>query len=279
MSENSGRNREIGIPPMTDTVIKDFIHRKVDEAGANGVVLGLSGGVDSALVATLCRLAIGAERVKAVIMPTSDSDPKDRELAVRFAEESGIEYQEVDITPAVNALKEMLMPDYSGTEAEKKALGNIKARVRMTVLFHIAGTEGRLVMGTGNKSELLTGYFTKFGDGGSDFAPIGDLYKTQVWELSKHLGVPEYIVSRKPTAGLWPGQTDEEEMGMDYGTLDTILQGIEMLKTCGEIAEENNLPVELVRRVDGMVKKTVHKRKMPLIPKVGQRTIGLDWRE
>ena len=266
-------------PPMTETVITDFIRRKVEEAGANGVVLGLSGGVDSALVAMLCKLAIGEKRVKGLIMPTDDSDPQDRETAIRFAREMGIEYTEMNITPAVDALESLLLADTPHENARKKALGNIKARVRMICLFHAAATEGRVVMGTGNKSELLTGYFTKFGDGGSDFAPIGDLYKTQVWELSKKVGVPDYIVERKPSAGLWAGQTDEDELGMDYGTLDTILHGIEMLKTCEEISEENNLPVELVRRVDGMVKKTVHKRKMPLIPKIGLRTIGLDWRE
>ncbi len=260
-------------PPMTETVITDFIRRKVEEAGAEGVVLGLSGGVDSALVAMLCKLAIGEDGVKALIMPTDDSDPQDRDMALRFAEEIGIEYEILDISPAVDALKSMLKAE------DRKALGNIKARVRMIVLFHAAATEGRLVMGTGNKSELLTGYFTKFGDGGSDFAPIGDLYKTQVWELSRKLGVPDYITERKPSAGLWSGQTDEDELGMDYGTLDRILHGIEMLKTCEEISKETGLPLEQVRKVDGMVKQSVHKRKMPLIPKVGLRTIGLDWRE
>ncbi len=262
-----------GLPPMTDRVILDFIRRKVDEAGAKGVVLGLSGGVDSALVAKLCAMALGKERVKALIMPTADSDPTDRELAVRFAGEVGMEYEVLDITPAVDALKSML------GAADKKAVGNIKARVRMIALYHMAAGENRVVMGTGNKSELLTGYFTKFGDGGSDFAPIGDLYKTQVWELSRQVGVPDYIVSRKPSAGLWEGQTDEDELGMDYKTLDTVLHGIELLKTCDEISEETGIPPEVVRRVDRMVKKSVHKRKTPLIPKVGLRTVGLDWRE
>jgi len=267
------------LPPMTETVITDFIRRKVDEAGAKGVVLGLSGGIDSALVTMLCKLAIGEKRVKAMIMPTGDSDPQDREIALGFAEKIGIEYEEKDITPAVKVMERLLQNDALDGDAKKKALGNIKARVRMIVLFHVAATEGRVVMGTGNKSELLTGYFTKFGDGGCDFAPIGDLYKTQVWELSKKVGVPEHIVSRKPSAGLWASQTDEDELGMTYGTLDTILHGIEMLKTCEDISEENGLPIELVRKVDSMVKNSVHKRKMPLIPKVGMRTIGLDWRE
>ncbi len=267
------------LPPMTETVITDFIRRKVDEAGANGVVLGLSGGIDSALVAMLCKLAIGEKRVKALIMPTDDSDPQDREIALGFAEETGIEYEEKDISPAVKVLERLLQNDVLDEDAKKKALGNIKARVRMIFLFHVAATEGRVVMGTGNKSELLTGYFTKFGDGGCDFAPIGDLYKRQVREMGRKVGVPDHIVKRKPSAGLWAGQTDEDELGMDYGTLDTILHGIEMLKTCEEISEENGLPIELVGKVDSMVKKSVHKRKMPLIPKVGMRTIGLDWRE
>lgn len=265
------------LPPMTETVITDFIRRKVEESGAKGVVLGLSGGIDSALVAALCRKAIGENRVKALIMPAPGSSQEDSEIARRFAEELGIEYSVIDIGPAVNALESILIP--KGGEGMKTAAGNIRARVRMIVLFHTAALEKRVVMGTGNKSELLTGYFTKFGDGGADFSPIGDLYKTQVRELGRALGLPEYILNRTPSAGLWAGQTDEGELGMDYRTLDTILYGIERLKTGEKISEETGIPIEQVRKAEEMVKRSVHKRKMPLIPKVGLRTIGLDWRE
>jgi len=265
------------LPPMTETVITDFIRRKVEESGVNGVVIGLSGGIDSALVAALCRMAIGEKKVKALIMPAPGSSPEDREIAQRFAEELGIEYSVIDIASTVNALESMLIPE--GGEGTRTAAGNIRARVRMIVLFHTAAVEKRVVMGTSNKSELLTGYFTKFGDGGADFSPIGDLYKTQVRELGRALGLPDYILKRRPSAGLWAGQTDEGELGMDYRTLDTVLYGIETLKTCKKISEETGIPIEQVRKVEEMVKRSVHKRKMPLIPKVGLRTIGLDWRE
>src|SRR3989449_3218884 len=134
-------------------------------------------------------------------------------------------------------------------------------------------------MGTGNKSEALTGYFSKWGDGGVDFLPIGDLYKTQVKEMARYVGVPPEIVEKVPTAGLWPGQTDEGELGISYSELDRILLGIELQLEPEAISEKAGVPLDHVKYVQGLVAKSVHKRKMPLIPKVGVRTIGLDWRE
>jgi NAD+ synthase len=134
-------------------------------------------------------------------------------------------------------------------------------------------------MGTSNKSELLTGYFTKFGDGGADFSPIGDLYKSQILDLAKAIEIPDDIIKKPPTAGLWDDQTDEGELGIRYQDLDAILMGIELRLEPKEIAEKVGIDLAEVTRILDMVEKNVHKRKMPLIPKIGIRTLGLDWRE
>ena len=165
------------------------------------------------------------------------------------------------------------------SEADTVARGNLRARARMTVLYYGANTENRVVMGTGNKSEILIGYDTKFGDAGADFMPIGDLYKTQVREMAAHLGLPNEIVDKTPTAGLWPGQTDEGELGITYDELDRVLLGIELQMEPEAIAEKAAVPLDRVRYVETLVASSVHKRKMPLIPKLGVRTVGLDWRE
>jgi NAD+ synthase len=149
----------------------------------------------------------------------------------------------------------------------------------MIVLYFFANTQDRLVMGTGNKSELLCGYFSRWGDGGVDFLPIGDLYKTQVRAMARHLGIPKRIVDKVPTAGLWPGQTDEGELGLSYDVLDRILLGIELQMEPEAIAEKADARIGEVRRIEALVAATAFKRKMPLIPKVGIRTVGLDWRE
>jgi NAD+ synthase len=138
---------------------------------------------------------------------------------------------------------------------------------------------GYLVAGTGNKSELLVGYFTKYGDGGVDMLPIGDLYKTQVWALAKELGLPERIVKKVPTAGLWKGQTDEGELGISYENLDCVLFGIERGQSDQEISRSTKVPLKEVKRIEAMIERSAHKRKMPHIPKTGIRTLGIDWRE
>jgi NAD+ synthase len=153
------------------------------------------------------------------------------------------------------------------------------ARCRMTVLYDLAKLTNRLVMGTSNKSELLTGYFTKFGDGGADYCPIGDLYKTEVRQLARKIGVPDKFVQKVPSAGLWEGQTDEGELEISYDELDAVLFGIENGMDLEDIARRNMVPEDKVERVWKLYLGSVHKRKTPLIPKIGLRTIGLDWRE
>ena len=255
-------------------IVRSFIRHHVSASGRRGVVLGLSGGVDSAVVAKLCVDAIGPARVLALNLPEGDGGA-DLEDARSWAKTLGIEFRVIDIAPIVAELEEEL----EAARADRVSRGNLRPRVRMTLLYYVANRDGRLVMGTGNKSELAVGYFTKWGDGGADFLPIGDLYKTQVRAMATHLGVPERIVRKTPSAGLWAGQTDEAELGISYEELDCILLGIELQMDSRTIAEKAGVLLESVERIEAMVSASVHKRKMPLIPKLGVRTFGLDWRE
>lgn len=255
-------------------IVRSFIAHVVEESGRRGVVLGLSGGLDSALVAKLCADAIGPKRVLGMALPEGPGG-QDRKDAEAWAKELGIGFRVLDIKRIVGTLEKSL----AASRAPRIARGNIRARARMIVLYYVANTEGRLVIGTGNKSEILTGYFTVAGDGACDFLPIGDLYKTQVREMARHLGLPPRIVDQTPTAGLWKGQTDEGELGITYDELDRILLGIELQLEPEAIAEKASVPIDRVRHVERLVASGVHKRKMPLIPKLGVRTIGLDWRE
>ncbi len=271
-------------PPMTDLVpkfreehvplIESFIAHALEASGRKGIVLGLSGGVDSALVAKLCADAVGPKRVLALGLPEGKGD-RDVADARAYAKDLGIGFRLIDIAPFVTALEGGLRPP----KTDLIARGNLRARTRMIVWYYVANTEDRVVMGTGNKSELLTGYFTRWGDGGVDFLPIGDLYKTQVWAMARHVGIPETIVGKTPTAGLWPGQTDEGELGISYADLDRVLLGLELQMEPEAIAEKTSVRLAEVERVEALVASTAFKRKLPLIPKVGIRTIGLDWRE
>src|SRR3989441_3366381 len=254
-------------------IIQAFLVHSFRESGRKGVVLGLSGGVDSALVAKLCADALGPQRVLAVAMPDGKGG-KDLKDAKKFAKALGIDLRIIGIAPIVNSLENRLL----GFQADQVARGNLRARARMIILYFIANTDGRIVMGTGNKSELLSGYFTLFGHGASDFLPIGDLYKTQVREMARYLALSPEIVEKVPTAGLWPGQTDEGELGISYDELDRILLGIELQLEPEAIAQKAGVPLDHVAYVQKLVMASVHKRKMPLIPKLGARTIGLDWR-
>jgi len=197
--------------------IEDFIAKRVKAAKARGVVVGLSGGLDSALVATLSVKAVGPENVLGALLPSPTNSPVDIIDARLIAEKLGIRTHTVPLKSIIDAFKLQF------EHQDERALGNLTARIRMCVLYYYANHMNYLVAGTGNKSELSIGYFTKYGDGGCDFLPIGDLYKTQVRELAKSMGLPQVIIDRTPTAGLWPGQTDEEEIGMTYEELDRIL--------------------------------------------------------
>jgi NAD+ synthase len=262
------------LPAHAADTIAQFLRAHATVDGTRGVVVGLSGGIDSALTARLARDALGAERVLGVLLP-DEKFPADliRETE-GFARDLGIAYRTVPIGAAEHAFRDLL-PEH----ADRITLGNLGPRIRMTVLFAWAREQHRLVAGTGNKSELLLGYFTKYGDGGVDLLPIGDLYKTEVRALAEQLDLPAPIRERAPSAGLWEGQTDEAELGLPYSEIDQILRGLEELRTEEEIAEITGIDPDRVRSVADRVTKSRHKRRAPPVAKVGFRTVGLDWRE
>ncbi len=244
--------------------IASFIRDAVGKAGANGVVIGLSGGVDSSTVAFLLAYALGPENVLALTLPSSTTPSQDTEDAFTVAELLGIEIELVDIQPVEDAFAEVC-PRYNPKNT--LASGNLKPRLRMATLYYYANIMNKLVVGTGNKSEIMIGYFTKHGDSGVDMLPIGDLYKTQVRWLAEELGVPSRIIWKPPTAGLWPGQTDEEEIGVKYETLDLILYGlVELGYTQERISKEAGVSIETVRKVATMVARSEHKRNLPPKP-------------
>jgi NAD+ synthase len=232
--------------------IANWLSEHLAVAGADGFVFGLSGGVDSATVAALAVKAVGPESVLAAILPCH-SQPIDALLAQEVADAFGIPTVTVNLDDAFDTLTDSLPP----TE-HRLAAANMKPRLRMTALYYLAQTYDYLVLGSGNKTELMVGYFTKHGDGGVDLLPMGDLYKTEVWELARDFGVPKAVVERAPSAGLWPGQTDEEELGITYRELDRVLKAIES-------AETTRVAPATLKRVERMIATSAHKRQMPPI--------------
>lgn len=253
--------------------ITDFIRKQVASSGANGIVLGLSGGIDSALTMKLCCDSVGSGKVTGLILPDRPEKSKDEVDASEYAESLGVRFHRYVISSPVSAVMEVF------GSGNVRIAGNVKARMRMIFLYAYANSRNLLVAGTGNKSELLTGYFTKYGDGGTDMLPIGDLYKTEVRKLAERLSVPEVFLRKKPTAGLWEGQTDEGEMGLTYEELDSVLFCMENGFDPQGTVRETGLEREVVDRVFAMVRASAHKRRPPPIPKIGIRTVGADWIE
>ncbi len=235
-------------------IIVNFIRNYVNQAGFDGVVLGLSGGIDSSLVTTLACEAIGPEKVLGIMMPVdTERDATNVDDAKHLAKTLGIRHELFELKKAVAAFDPLSL--------DRVALGNLTARLRMVTWYARANQENRIVLGTGNKSELMVGYFTKYGDGGSDILPIGELYKTNVWDLSNHIGIPERIVKKTPSAGLWPGQTDEGELGITYHELDSILYlTLEKGLTDKDIVEWG-IEEEKVEKVMQLMKQSMHKRE------------------
>ncbi|HPJ31110.1 MAG TPA: NAD+ synthase [Methanothrix sp.] len=218
-----------------ETLIVNFISDQVEAAGAGGAVLGLSGGLDSATVAFLAARALGPDRITALILPEAGVTPaEDVEDARQVASILGIEAREIEISGILGCYSDVL----SMAEAPRVVAGNLKARVRMTILYWHANLLERLVLGTGNKTEVMLGYSTKFGDAAADIFPIAGLYKDEVRALAKSLGVPVRIIEKAPTAGLWPGQTDEGELGISYDDANAILRGMEAGRSREDLAAE-----------------------------------------
>jgi NAD+ synthase len=252
-------------------VIGEFIRGQLRQAGFERAVLGLSGGIDSALVAYLTAEAIGAERLLCVLMPYRTSSPASRTDAEEVVRRLGTASEVVDISSMVDG--------YFGPDSDASSLrrGNFSARMRMAVLYDRSVTWGGLVVGTGNKTESLIGYTTLFGDSACAFNPIGDLYKSQVRQLALEMGVPEAIIRKAPSADLWPGQTDEAEANFTYPQLDRLLYWrIDKRRSVEEVVALGFEP-ELVERVDRMVAGSEFKRQVPPVAKLGPRTAGIDY--
>ncbi|WP_306055750.1 NAD+ synthase [Natronococcus wangiae] len=241
----------------------NFIRKQVDAAGVDGAVLGLSGGIDSTLVAHLAVDALGAENVHGLVLPARVSGDENMSDAERVAQDLEITHDVIEIEPIVDSL----LGTYPEAEGDHEAVGNARARVRAVLNYLVANHEGRLVLGTGNRSEAAVGYFTKYGDGAVDCHPIGNLYKAQVRQLARHVGVPEDLVTKTPTAELWADQTDEEEMGISYETLDSILVShVDGPLSADATARELDLEPETVEKVRGMYERSAHKRRAPPAP-------------
>ncbi|HTP56399.1 MAG TPA: NAD+ synthase [Thermoplasmata archaeon] len=262
------------LPAHARSTIEIFLRAHALGDGRDGVVVGLSGGIDSAVTARLARDALGPAHVLGVMMPDAAFPSALLAETADYARTLGIEVRTVPIDPIERAFAQAVP---GGTDVV--SVGNTKARIRMVIAYSIARQHRRLVAGTGNKSELLLGYFTKYGDGGVDLLPIGDLYKTEVRALAAELGLPEAIRSRPPTAGLWEGQTDEAELGAPYEVVDRVLKGLEELRSEAEIVAATGIDPARVRDIARRLADSRHKRRPPPIPKVGLRTVGIDWRE
>jgi NAD+ synthase len=230
--------------------LAEWLRSEVEAAGCRGAVFGLSGGIDSATVAVLARRAFRDEHL-AVIMPIQ-SDPRDREDALLVVEKFKIKHRDVDLSPVFGAFAQTLGEEAETTKQDLP-LNNLKPRLRMATLYYFAARKRYLVVGTGNRTELTLGYFTKYGDGGVDLLPLGHLVKHEVRELASHLGIPASIIEKPPSAGMWAGQTDEGELGFSYDDLDRYLVG-------GQGSEE------LGARVEDLRQNNAHKLRIPKLP-------------
>lgn len=243
--------------------IQSFIADTVDAAGADGAVIGLSGGIDSTTVAHLAAETLGPEHVHALVLPSSVSSGENMSDAEVVAENLDIPYDLVEI----NSLVDLVLDCFPEVEGDYVAVGNARARLRGVLNYVVANHENRVVLGTGNRTEAMVGYFTKYGDQAVDCNPIGNLYKQQVRQLARTLDVPEPLVTKTPTAELWADQTDEAELGIDYDTLDAILAvHVDGALPTSATARLLAVDEDVVERVDGMVARSAHKRAMPPAP-------------
>lgn len=237
-------------------LVEKFISSYVESAFSAGVVMGLSGGLDSSVLVKLCVNSLGADRVFGLVLPSRTTPREDVEDAVSLAQSLGIRHELIDINPVLDKYMEAL-PD------NKKAKGNLMARVRMSMIYHHAFVRNSIVTGTSDKSELYIGYFTKFGDGGADIIPIADLYKTQVRALGRHLKVPSAILEKKSSPRLWENHIAEEEIGLDYETVDPILHMLVDKKLSpAKTSKKLDVPLESVKTIQKMVENSAHKRSM-----------------
>jgi NAD+ synthase len=266
---------ELDLPEVKNRITR-FIKEYVENARAEGIIVGLSGGVDSSTIAALSSLSIGGDRVLGLLLPEEEThNKKDINDATLVAEKFGLKAQLCDITPVLEGFYKGI-PIFD--HADRLCKGNIKARTRMIYIYYYANKLNRIVCGSSDKSETMMGYFTKWGDVAADISPIMDLYKTQVRKLAEHLGIPKELATKPSTPALWPEQLAETELGIKYETLDLILYGLERFMDTEEIARQLSIETALVNKVKSRWLSAEHKRRMLLAPKLEYRTIGTDFR-
>ncbi|MEJ6468688.1 MULTISPECIES: NAD+ synthase [Fusobacterium] len=252
---------DLNLKDVHNELVK-FLRENFKKAGFSKAVLGLSGGIDSALVAYLLRDALGKENVLAIMMPYKSSNPDSLNHAKLVVEDLKINAKSIEITDMIDAYFK------NEKEASSLRMGNKMARERMSILFDYSSKENALVVGTSNKTEIYLGYSTQFGDSACALNPIGDLYKTNIWDLSRYLKIPNELIEKKPSADLWEGQTDEQEMGLTYKEADQVLyRMLEENKTVKEILAEG-FSKDLVDNILKRMNRSEYKRRMPLIAKI-----------
>lgn len=257
---------------QTEKILVDFVKEEVTKSGFKKVVLGLSGGIDSAIVAFIAAKALGPENVLGIMMPYKTSSKESVEHAKLVVEKLGIRSKLIEITPMVEAYFNL----EEGISNLRK--GNKMARERMSILFDYSAKEQALVLGTSNKTEILLGYSTQFGDSASALNPIGDLYKTQIWEISRYMGVPVELIDKKPSADLWEGQTDESELGFSYLMADKILyEMVDERKNLEELLDLG-FDKEILDKILKKIKFSQYKRKLPIMLKLSKRTMDKEFR-
>ena len=256
--------------PLAERALTGFIRDAIEVTTSAGVVVGLSGGVDSALAAALAVRGLDTSRVHPFLLPYRQSSPDSAADARVVAASLGLELRTIDITPMIDAYFAQ-EPD-----ADPVRRGNKLARERMAILFDQAKKLHCLVLGTSNKTEILLGYSTIFGDNASSLNPLGDLYKQQVWQLSRHLGVPQQVTGKPPSADLWPGQSDEDELGFDYATADEVLYLLfDHGLSPGEVVERG-YPSTVVERITQLEHRNRYKRRLMLIARLSGSAVNLD---
>lgn len=258
-------------PELATRVLADFVRDGVETAGMHGVVVGLSGGIDSAVAAAVATRALGIQRVHALCLPHADSSDRAAEDSALVAESLGLELVTIDITPMVDPYFERYEPD-----ADELRRGNKMARERMSVLFDQAKKCRSLVLGTSNKTEILLGYSTIFGDNASSLNPLGDLYKCQVGQLARHLDIPERVVEKTPSADLWPGQTDEEDLGFAYQTADEVLYLLFDVGMTASQVIDSGYDRSTVERILEREERYRFKRRLMLVARLSGSAVNLD---
>jgi len=256
----------------TEEILVDFLRRETRRAGFNRVVLGLSGGIDSAVSAALACRALGAARVLCALLPYRTSSADSRRDARRIARALGAPTVTIDISPMVDAYFRR------ARGATRLRRGNRMARERMAILYDLSLRDRRLVIGTSNKTELLLGYGTLFGDMASALNPLGDLYKSQVRQLGSRLGLPEEIVWKTPTADLWAGQSDERELGYAYRDIDRLLVRLVEQRDSPEEAAAAGFPKRMIAAIGRRMARSQFKRRPPVIAKLTRRAVNIDFR-